>query len=214
MCRFACSLVLIAGLVLLARADIPPPPPAEGFKRVPYQIVMKLGAEIPGYRFFTFSQMGLGAEEEIGEELKLGTETAVAVPSSSSPSVRTGVVAVPDKVMAELRTKESVAKLLTRTEREKLPPKVVIYETRGTIADLKLSDPRTKVERVVTITADEKAGVVFTGQETPAPPAQNDESDTSSRQAPFVVAGVAAALAVLTLGIWWIRRVKRLPGVA
>lgn len=107
--RLACALAMVACFTLSAVADIPAPPPAKGFKRVPYEHLLKLEAELPGYRFYTFQRLGLGGQETIGDELKLGTETGMAVPSSSSPSVRTGVVAVPGKVMDELKTKESLA---------------------------------------------------------------------------------------------------------
>src|SRR5262245_54664509 len=97
MVRFACSLAMLACSTLSAVADIAPPPPAKGFKRVPYEHVMKLAAELPGYKFYTFQRLGLGGQETIKDELKLETEMGMAVPSSSSPSVRTGVVAVPAK---------------------------------------------------------------------------------------------------------------------
>jgi hypothetical protein len=51
MIRFACSLAIVACFTLPAVADIPPPPPAKGFKRVPYENIMKLEAELPGYKF-------------------------------------------------------------------------------------------------------------------------------------------------------------------
>jgi hypothetical protein len=128
------------------------------------------------------------------------------VPSSSSPSVRTGVVAVPGKVMDELKTKENLAKLLARDNKDKLPAGVVVYETRGTIRDLKEGDPRTKVENVITVSADEKAGVKFGEKETPAP-AGTDGADSPKRPlAALPIAGVAAALAIVTLGIWYFRR--------
>ena len=52
----------------------------KGFKRVPYENIMKLGAELPGYKFYTFQRLGLGGRETIGDELKPGTEKGVAVP--------------------------------------------------------------------------------------------------------------------------------------
>jgi hypothetical protein len=107
--RIACLLALLACFPVSALADIPPPPPAQGFKRVSYEIVMKLEREIPGYKVYTFSRMGIGGQETIQQELRLGTDKSVVVPSSSSPSVRTGVVAVPDAVMAELQTTENLA---------------------------------------------------------------------------------------------------------
>lgn len=207
MLRFACALAMVAGFTVTALADLPPPPPERGFKRVPYEQVLKLKTELKGYQFYPFQRLGLGGQEKIGEELKLGTEQGVAVPSSSSPSVRTGVVAVPEKVMEELKTKENLAKLLSRNNQEPLPAGVVVYETRGTIRDLKESDPRTKVENVITVSPDEKAGVKFTAQETPAPPGKNAGAETSPRPPyPTMVAGIAAALAVVMLGVWYFRR--------
>lgn len=210
MVRFTCLLALIACLTVPAMADIPPPPPSRGFKRVPYEIVMKLETEIPGYRFYTFSRMGMGGQETINDELKLETENAVAVLSSSSPSVRTGVIAVPEKVMNDLDTKVNLAKLLSRGEQDNLPARVVIYETSGTEKDLTASDPRSRVEYVVTISPDEKAGVKFTGAETSAPPGQSSggQETQPATQSPlvWVIAGLAGALAIITLGIWSFRR--------
>jgi hypothetical protein len=205
--RFACSLAMVACFTASAAADIPPPPPEKGFKRVPYENVMKLEAELPGYKFYTFQRMGIGGQESVGDELKLGTESGTAVPSSSSPSVRTGVVAVPEKVMDDLKTKENLAKLLSRNNKEKLPAGVVVYETHGTIRDLKERDPRTKVENVITVSRDEKAGVTFTAKEAPAPPGA-DAADEPATRPPLamLIAGVAAALAIVTLGVWYFRR--------
>jgi hypothetical protein len=213
--RFVCSLAILACFTLSAAADIPPPPPAKGFKRVPYENIIKLDTEVPGFKFYTFQRLGLGGQETIGNELKLGTQTGVAVPSSSSPSVRTGVVAVPEKVMDELKTKENLAKLLSRGNKDELPAGVVVYETRGTSRDLKSSDPRAKVENVVTVSLDEKAGVKFTAKETPAPPSEDAGPQTSEDSAAetstrprlaMLIAGIAAPLAIVMLGIWYFRR--------
>jgi hypothetical protein len=205
--RFACSLATVACFTLPAAADIPPPPPAKGFKRVPYENVMKLETELPGYKFYTFRRLGLGGQEAIGDELKLGTENGTAVPGSSSPSVRTGIVAVPEKVMDELKTSENLAKLLSRDNKGKLPAGVVVYETRGTTQDLKASDPRTKVENVITVSRDEKAGVKFTANGPPEPPGEDSAPEPSTRPPlAMLIAGVAAALAVGTLGVWYCRR--------
>jgi hypothetical protein len=207
MVRFACSLAMVACFTLSAVADTPPPPPGKGFKRVPYEYVMKLETDLPGYKFYTFQRLGLGGQETIGDELKLGKENGIAVPSSSSPSVRTGVVAVPEKVMDELKTKENLAKLLSRDNKDKLPAGVVAYETRGTIRDLKESDPRTKVENVITVSLDEKAGVKFTAKETPEPPSMGAAPEPATRpSSAMLIAGIAAALAIATLGVWFVRR--------
>lgn len=207
MVRFALSVVVFACLTISAIADIPPPPPERGFKRVPYVHTVKLEVEIPGYKFFPFQRLGLGGEEKLGAELKLGTETAVVVGSSSSPSVRTGVVAVPVTVWDGLKTKENVAKLLSRTNKDPLPAGVVVHETHGTSIDLRERDPRTKVEVVITVSRDEKAGVKFTAKEPPAPPA-GDAPPAERVQPPLalLVAGIAVTLAVVTLGVWYVRR--------
>jgi hypothetical protein len=198
---------MVACFTLSAVADIPPPPPGKGFKRVPYENTMKLATEIPGYQFYTFQRLGLGGQETIGDELKLGTDNGIAVPSSSSPSVRTGVVAVPEKVMDELKTKENLAKLLSRNNKDKLPAGVVLYETRGTSRDLKETDPRSKVQNVITVSLDEKAGVKFTPQETPEPPSKDAAAEPLTRPPmAMLIAGVASALAIVTLGVWYVRR--------
>jgi hypothetical protein len=207
MVRFACSLAAVACFTLSAAADLAPPPPAKGLKRVPYEFVMKLETDLPGYKFYPFQRLGLGGQETIGEELKLGTEKGTRVPSSSSPSVRTGVIAVPEKVMDELKTKENLAKLLSRNNKDKLPAGVVVYDTRGTIRDVKESDPRTKVENVVTVSADEKAGVKFTAKEMPEPPSTEAAPERPARPPlAMLIGGLAAALAFVTLGVWYFRR--------
>jgi hypothetical protein len=207
MVRHAFALAIFASFASPALADLPPPPPARGFKRVPYEIVLKVDKEIPGYKFYPFTRLGLGGQEKIGEELKLGTKSGIVVPSSSSPSVRTGVVAVPDNVMEELKTKENLAGLLSRDNEDKLPAGVVVYETSGTIRDLKSSDTRSKVENVVTISADEAAGVKFTARETPEPPRKQSRTAPANRpHFATLIAGIAAALAMSTLGVWYFRR--------
>jgi hypothetical protein len=207
MVRFAISLATLAGFTFSAVADIAPPPPAKGYKRVPYEHLMKLEAELPGYKFYTFQRLGLGGQETIKDELNLGTEKGVAVLSSSSPSVRTGVVAVPAKVMDELKTKENLAKLLSRNNKDKLPDGVVVYETHGTGIDLKEKDPRSKVENVITVSIDEKAGVKFTAKETPAPPGKDAEPEPATRPPlAMLIAGIGSALALGTLGVWYFRR--------
>jgi hypothetical protein len=121
--------------------------------------------------------------------------------------VRTGVVAVPDKVMAELKTKENLAKLLARDNKDKLPAGVVVYETRGTTQDLKESDPRTRVENIITVSADKEAGVKFSAQETPAPAGTDGAPESPKRPSlALPIAGVALALAMVTLGVWYFRR--------
>jgi hypothetical protein len=205
--RFAGSLAVVIGFTWSAAADIPPPPPPKGLKRVPYENLLKLEKELPVYKFYPFQRLGLGGHETVGDELQLSTEKGVAVHSSSSPSVRTGVVAVPAKVMDELKTKENLAKLLSRDNKDKLPAGVVVYETRGTTRDLKESDPRTKVENVITISSDEKAGVKFDAKETPAPAGTDAAPDSPKRPVfALAIAGIAVGLAVAMLGVWIFRR--------
>lgn len=199
MLRCLLSLLMVSCLCAAALGDVPPPPPEFGFKRVPYENLLKLGPDVAGYKFFPFQRLGLGGQEVLGEELKLGTETGVLVPSTSSPSVRTGVVAVPDKVLEELQTKENLAKLLSRENKEPLPQGVVVYETFGTIEDLRTSDPRSKVENVITVSLDETAGVKFTAAEVPGPAATPPPYG-------MLIAGAAATLALVTLGVWLVRR--------
>lgn len=202
-----CASALVACCAGTARADLPPPPPAVGFKRVPYENVVKLETEVPGYKFFTFQRLGVGGQETIGEELALGTERGVAVPSSSSPSVRTGVVAVPDTVMDELETQDDLAKLLSRDREGELPAGTVIYETSGTIADVPESDPRSKVENVIVVSRDERVGVKFTAHVTPAPPTRDASSAAPTRpRLATLIAGLAASLAIASLGVWYVRR--------
>ena len=102
MVRVACLLALLMTGALTAVADIPPPPPERGFKRVPLEHVVKLDKEIPGYKFYTYTGTP-GGGEVIDDELQLGTEKGVVVPGASSASVWKGVVAIPEKVAAGLR---------------------------------------------------------------------------------------------------------------
>jgi hypothetical protein len=108
--------------------------------------------------------------------------------------------------MNELKTKENLAKLLSRDNKDKLPAGVVVYETRGTIRDLKENDPRTKVENVITVSLDEKAGVRFAAKETPEPPSDAAPEPSTRTPLTMLIAGLAAALAIATLGVWYFRR--------
>lgn len=210
MTRILLSLAILASFTLSALADIPPPPPKRGEKRVPFENVLKLEKEIPDYKFYAFQRLGLSGKETLGEELKLNTKTGVPVPSTSSPSVRTGIIAVPTKVMEELKTKEKLAELLSRDFKGELPKGVVVHETYGSVSDLKTSDPRTKVENVITAAPDEKAGVKFSEKETPAPQTKSASPKTSSApNLALIIAGLAISLSILTLGFWIVRRNRK-----
>lgn len=205
MLRTACLLAVVLGSALAALADIPPPPPEAGFKRVPYEHVVKLDKEIPGYKFYTF-RGSVGGGATVDEELKLETTKATPVPGSSSPSFWTGVVAVPVKVLDELKTSENLAKQLSRENEDKRPAGMVVYLTRGTSRDLKTTDPRSKVENVITISADDKAGVKFTAAEDSAAPGKNTSSDTTTPPSGMLLGGVALSLAFISSGLLWFRR--------
>ncbi len=206
MVRVACLLAVVLCGTLTAVADIPPPPPEKGFKRVPLEHVLKLEKEIPGYKFYTYSGSP-GGGDTLGDELKLGTEKGVVVPGSSSASFWTGVVAIPESVLEKNKSKKKKAALLSRENRNKLPAGIVFYTTSGTNQDLKKNDPRDKVENVITISADEKAGVKFTASGMPDLPASAAPSE-SSVQPPSgtMFAGMAMSLAFVTSGLWWFRR--------
>jgi len=205
MLRVACLLAVVMCFALTAVADIPPPPPEAGFKRVPYEHVVKLDKEIAGYKFYTF-RGSIGGGATVDEELKLDPKKATPVPGSSSPSFWTGVVAVPVKLMDELKTNENLAKQLSRENEGKRPAGLVVYLTQGTSRDLKTTDPRTKVENVITISADEKAGVKFSAAEAAAPPGKNTSSESTTPPAGMLLGGIALSLALVTSGLLWFRR--------
>ncbi|MFO0820072.1 MAG: hypothetical protein U1A77_19135 [Pirellulales bacterium] len=191
-----------------AVADVPPPPPKWGFKRVPYENVVKWDNEIEGYRFFAFERLGIGGEEKIGEELKLGKEPSPPVRSSSSPSVRTGIVAAPGKLMEELGSVDKLADLLSRENEEKFPEGVVVFETWGETYDIKSSDPRSKVVNVITVSPDEKAGVKFTQGLVPPPTQSSGGGVAKLMGAPLATmfAGGAIAIAMAILGLRFVRK--------
>ena len=202
--RVLCLLAIVACYASFALADVPPPPPEPGMKRVPVEHVIKCPQEIPGYKFFPYSG-GVGGGEKLGDELKFEKDKGVIVPASSSPSLRTGVVAVPDKVLEELK-KEGLAPLLNWRNKDKLPASVIVHETRGTRQDLPEHDPRKKIEIVTTISADEKAGVKFTTEEPPAPAADKKSSSDASPPSSTMFAGIALAGAMMTGGLWFWRK--------
>lgn len=212
MIRSIFAFVLILGITGSAVADVPPPPPDPGFKRVPYEIVVKLAAEMQDYRFFTFQRLGIGGEETIEQELKLSTEVGTPVPSNSSPSVRTGVVAVPATVMEELGTTEQLARLLQRDNQEKIPAGIVILETEGTTEDVRANDSRTKVVNVITVVRDEQAGVRFAAEPAPLPgsqvPTDTKLSDRTASRPPWgtLIAGITLAVAAASFGWLLFRR--------
>jgi hypothetical protein len=175
-----------------------------GLKRVPYVQLVKISKEIPGYRFYLFQRLGINGTPTV-EELKLSTDKPVPVPSSSSASVWTGVLVLPEKMAAELKTNDNVAKLLTRETEAQRPPGLVIHSTNGETHDLPQNDPRTKVENIITISPDDKAGVTFSSAETPAPPSNKSSSDATPPSS-TMFAGIALAGAVMTSGLWWFRR--------
>lgn len=206
MLRSVCSLTIIAVLAASALANIGPPPPAKGFKRVGVEYLLKLDKEIPGYQFYKLKSSNTGAAI-VEEQLKLEPEKGLSLSASSLPSFWSGVVAVPSKVMDELQTTENLAKLLTRENEDKRPAGIVMYVTGGFNKELKVNDPRSKVETVTTITADDKLGVKFTAVETPAP--ANKEAGDESSMRPHsgtMFAGMAMSVAFLTSGLWWFRR--------
>lgn len=207
MSRLICVLAVVVCWASSAFADVPPPPPEKGFKRVPYENVVRCVPEVTGYRFFTFERLGIGGKEKIGEELKLKNEPSAPVPTSSSASVRTGVVAVPMKLMEQLGKTEELEKLLYRENKEKMPKGVVVFETYQTTWDLKTSDPRSKVVNVITVSPDKEAGVKFSEAGIPAPPKGATKAGAFPRSpAAKVIAGLAMAMAMTVFGLRVFRR--------
>lgn len=205
-CRFITCLAMFASLPLTVIADLAPPPPAKGLKRVPYENTIKLESEIPEYKFYSFKRVGLSGEDEIGEELKLSTKATVTVASGASPSIRTGIVAVPVKVMEELKSKENLAKRLDLDYEGKRPKGVVVFEIFGSSRDIKDGDRRITIENVITISRDKKEGVKFTSKESAAP-RNNDAAPAKSSLEPLSIqiATVAFGMAIASLAVWVVR---------
>lgn len=209
MVRSLCSLSVVAAIVasfaLTAVADIPPPPPAQGLKRVPLEHVVKLGDEIPGYMFYAFQQFGLNGEITT-KELALSKDKGVVVPAADSPSVWMGVLAVPQKIVEQEKTPENLAKLLSRFDDKKLPTGCVVHSSRGTSMDLRETDPRAKVEQVITISADDKAGVKFTVEQPAAVKKATGGESSAIPPAATMFAGAALSVTLVTSGLLWFRR--------
>lgn len=202
---------LVFGFTLTALADLPPPPPAAGRKRVPLEHVLKLAEEMDDYEFYPFQRLGIGGNEKVGERLKVDTNVGVPVSSSQSASVRTGVVAIPVQAMKKLGTTEKLGALLHRNNKEKLPAGLVVHETYGTIEDISVRDSRKKVVNVITVSRDEKAGVRFTEAQVPGPPGaapSPNKSSGNSGQSSLgtVIAGVVFSLAIASAGVIFLRR--------
>lgn len=209
MVRRSLALVLVFGLALPVLADVPPPPPAAGLKRVPLEHVLKLAQEMDDYEFYTFQRLGIGGKEEVGERLKVGTKEGVPVPSNQSPSVRTGVVAIPVEAMTTLGSTKKLAALLHRDNQEKLPAGLVVHETNGEIEDIPRRDSRKKVVNVITVSRDEKAGVRFDEAQQAGPPgAAPNKSSENSQPLPAgaIIAGVCLSLAIASAGVIFLRR--------
>jgi hypothetical protein len=206
--RLVGVVIIYLSLTSIAFADVPPPPPDWGYKRVPYENVVRWDNEIEGYRFFTFERLGIGGEEKIGEELKVGKAPSPPVRSSSSPSVRTGIVAAPGKLMEELGSVDKLAELLSRENQEKLPEGLVVFETWGETYDIKSSDPRSKVVNVITVSLDEKTGVKFTQGLVPPPaqPAGFSVANLNRASLATMFAGGAIAIAMAILGLRFVRK--------
>jgi hypothetical protein len=205
---FFCSLFIFAGLVLTALSDVPPQHPPLGFKRIPSAYVVKLDKELPAYKFYVYQQ-NVDNKECKFEELKLQTETCIAVPGSFGAPLMTGVIAVPVKLMEEVKTLDNLTKLMPPEYQATRPAGLVIRSTRIANHDVKVNDPRTKIEIILTITPDDQKGVKFTAVETP-PPANMEIPAESSKQPPAATmfAGLAFSLSMITTGLWWFRRTK------
>ncbi|MFO0818311.1 MAG: hypothetical protein U1A77_10245 [Pirellulales bacterium] len=236
MVRCLLALALVFGFTLAAVADVAPPPPTTGLKRVPLEHVLILATKMDDYEFYTFERLGINGDEVVGKRLEVNTKDGVPVPSNQSASVRTGVVAIPVQAMEKLGSTEKLAALLHRDNKEKLPAGLVVHETNGLIEDIPVRDSRKKVVRVITASRDEKAGVRFTETQLPtasgaaptgkaptgkaptgkapagaaptdATPATN-KSSANFRQPPMgaVVAGVFMSLVIASVGLIFLRK--------
>lgn len=224
--RCLLALALVFGFTLAAVADVAPPPPTTGLKRVPLEHVLILATKMDDYEFYTFERLGINGDEVVGKRLEVNTKDGVPVPSNQSASVRTGVVAIPVQAMKKLGSTEKLAALLHRDNKEKLPAGLVVHETNGLIEDIPVRDSRKKVVRVITASRDKKAGVRFTETQLPAAsgaaptgkapagaaptdatPATN-KSSANFRQPPMgaVVAGVFMSLVIASVGLMFLRK--------
>jgi hypothetical protein len=218
MIRCACSFAIVACYSYPALADVAPARPYPGCLLSKH--VIKLDQEIPGYRFFLFHGTDAGGET-IDRELKLSTEKALVIPDTDTPPLVRGVIAVPDKVMDELKNNDNLAKLCARNSMDKRPPGVVVRWYRGFFGDLRKGDPRTTIIMLSTVSPNEEKGVKFSTRETSEPLTLEELPETSQPSATrkadptepapqprsaTVMAGIAIAVAVAAGGLWWFRR--------
>jgi hypothetical protein len=215
-------LVLFAFAAPLA-ADVGPPP---GKKLVPVTTVVEVTEELPDFVFFTLSSTTHYApprppdkDDKDGKSDEGGwrTDTSVSVvtiapgrPAKNTGARRSGstLYAVPKAVADK---SGDFAKLAQDIHANKVPGAAhVIF---GTTHELPVSDSRTELTVRYRAERTPEGGIAFTPlDDTPgrlAGTAEGMADDDGAFPLSWVVAGSAAALALVLAGLWLVSRARR-----
>ena len=213
--RFVVALAaLIVGSAVWA--DIPPPPPAAGFKRVPIEYKVELAQAFPEFTFFLVNWGPQGTVKEIKLIPKEPSVVKVG-------HYGTRLFAVPKEAAKGYATEKELHDAITDL---KVPGAARLQIGSDTSPDIKKEDPRTKIVKVYIVEKiDPKEGIILrkankdekgTGD---APDDEDSETGLDKDNVSFVdiprsrlwVAGVAACLALTLAGLWLARRSRGEP---
>jgi hypothetical protein len=208
------AVVAVATLIVGSAvwADIPPPPPAAGLKRVPVEYKVGLTQEFPESTFFLINAWGAVTSVK---EIKLIPKEPSAV---TVARFGTTLVAVPKQAVKGYATEKELHDAVIGG---KVTGAVKLEIGSSSFSDIKKEDSRTKiVKEFIVEKIDPKEGIILrkakknekgTGD---APEDEDPESASAKGDVSFVdiplggmwVAGVAAFLALTLGGLWLVRR--------
>lgn len=217
------AVAAVLAVAVPAPADIAPPIP-KGFKRVPLTHRVVTDKEFPDYALFTVEVIdSFRGNTRSAAPAKLDAKTPLSLTTTSGASVSRSyeLVAVPKDAGKKYATEKEFHKAVADG---KVPGQVrsKTIISGGSSRDVKDSDPRKAVvEEYKLEKIDAKDGVVIKSA-TPAaagsappkdsPKPEEEEEAAAAGYAPrggVWVAGLAAAAAVVTAGLWVARRGRR-----
>ena len=196
--RLAVPAVLF--LTALAAANIPPPPRIE----VPCVRVMKLEKAQPDFKFYTLRSHVKGAELV---PLELSAEKWVELPTKVEKEESAVIVYCVSA--ADAKKFEKPADLLVALKSGKvasgqleLPARLKVFETEQPVAERQVQHTLIVGERGKLSHTEVTAAKPVKPKEGPVPqPAAPQPPKT-----PFLLIGAFAALALVSLGVWFVRR--------
>lgn len=201
-----CTL-LVGSVSPLALADVPPPPPPKGKKYVSIDNELLVSKDIKGYIFLE-SVSGFRIE---GKVQRLAPSDTKPIALSKAPRrASTVVYLVPEAIAKKFKSDNDIVQAIQQNKIDEGVHAVYFSET-GIIDS---SDKRASVKWTTTITGVGPKGaatkVVGDGANEKFPTAYDDDTDTYAsnpiRDGRVWVAGIAAGLAFVAMGLWFVRR--------